>query len=242
MISPEGEEMCRCALKRAKWYIDRGLADVISEDPPTIKLKFKPHGNGNKGDAFSLAPKHNRCVKCGTEANLTKHHIVPYMYRKFFPLKLKARSAHDVVVICVPCHEEYETEAMHLKKQISIEFTGEDLPVIKMSVDNKILDKVCRLAKSLLRKNTIPASRQADMMAEIVEYLGKTPTLEELEELSDSVLIACRIDPGKAIVEDLHASGDFEPFIKRWRQHFIDTAKPAFMPEHWSVDREVDVL
>ena len=36
--------------------------DLVSEDPPTIRLKFRPGGPGHKGDDYYLSPKENKYV------------------------------------------------------------------------------------------------------------------------------------------------------------------------------------
>jgi hypothetical protein len=242
MLGPDGVEMCRCAEKRARWYLDRNLADITSDTPPTIKLRFQPHGNGNEGDAFSLAPKQNRCVCCGTEENLTKHHIVPSMYRKHFPVKIKGRSAHDVVVICVTCHDTYEMVATKLKQEISFEFTGEYLAVIKPTGEDKAYHNVIGLAKSLMgfHRDKIPAERQIEMRSVIAKFLGRSPSTEDLETLSKADIYSVRTyDPGKGVVEKILETSQLESFIVRWRAHFIEVAQPKFMPDHWDVNREV---
>ena len=29
-------------------------------------------------------------------------------------------------------------------------------------------------------------------------------------------------------------------FVKRWRKHFVDTMKPKYLPEHWSIDSNLE--
>jgi hypothetical protein len=240
MLDPNGIEMCRCADKRAKWYLDRNLADIVNEDPPTFKLKFAPNGNGNKDDAYSLAQKFNRCAVCGTEDELTKHHIVPYMYRKWFPTKLKGRSAHDVVVICVTCHENYETSAMILKKQISLEITNNTQLTTKLTAIQSHNKRIARLCSALLKDSgSIPNSRKDEIISNITEHLGYKPSITDLNNLIEisKAHTKCNQDPGKEIVECVIKDNNLDCFIRRWRQHFIDIACPMFMPEHWSIER-----
>ena len=241
MLSPDGEEMCRCAKKRAAWYLDRDIAEIVSEDPPTIRLKFTPNGYGNQGDAFSLAEKHNRCVVCGTEENLTKHHIVPSMYRKFFPIKIKSRSAHDVVVICIECHDDYEMIAWELKKQIDAELTGSTKLVKQLNKETRDRNFLVKLCKTMKHNgHMIPEDRKAEIMSKIEKLLGRAPALAEMLELSEiSVATKDELDPGKIVVEKILENDSLEEFVMRWRQHFIDTAKPKFMPEHWNVERKL---
>lgn len=232
-------------MKRAKWYLDRDLAEIVSEDPPTIKLKFIPNGYGNKGDAFSLAQKHNRCVVCGTEENLTKHHIVPSMYRKFFPVKIKSRSAHDVVVICVECHDEYERIAMNLKKEMEMEILGTSntrCAMNKLGQEARDKNYLVKLCKTLIHQgHVIPEERKDELFEMIANALGRVPSLVEIEELSKvtQATIKDNQDPGRAVVEKVLENDVLEDFIMRWRQHFIDTAQPKFMPDHWDVERKI---
>jgi hypothetical protein len=43
-VSPEGVGLATCGLKKVRWYLDRDLAELVSEDPPVIRLKFTPKG------------------------------------------------------------------------------------------------------------------------------------------------------------------------------------------------------
>jgi hypothetical protein len=44
IVSPEGVGLATCGMKKVRWYLERGLAELISEDPAVIKLKFTPKG------------------------------------------------------------------------------------------------------------------------------------------------------------------------------------------------------
>jgi len=111
--------MFRCLEKRANWYLKRNLATVISNDPLSIKLTFTPKGKGESMDVLKLERK-NKCVVCGTEDLdvLTKHHLVPFVYRQHFPEKRKAHSSLFVVPICRDCHYQYENEHADLLKKV----------------------------------------------------------------------------------------------------------------------------
>lgn len=237
MVSPSGEEMCRCATKRANWYIDRGLAIQVSDNPPTIKLKFNPEGNGNEGDSYSLANKHNRCVVCGTEDELTKHHIIPSMYRKFLPTEIKGHSSHDVVIICVKCHNEYELIANDLKNDFLTELNISKIVHIlnKETKDKNNLIKKCRSLKL-----DIPQHRKEEISHQIL-VLNKTfPTDEELEELSKERLLPPVINLlGKLVIEKILENNSLQDFVIRWRQHFLDNANPKYMPDFWDVMRKI---
>lgn len=44
IVSPEGVGLATCGLKKVRWYLDRDLAELVSQDPPVIRLKFTPKG------------------------------------------------------------------------------------------------------------------------------------------------------------------------------------------------------
>lgn len=87
MVDPNGKVLCRCGPKKVNWYLSRGLAKIICEEPLTIQLNFQPGGQGEHGDAYQLAEKHNSCVVCGRDDYNTKHHIVEYEYRQHMPVR-----------------------------------------------------------------------------------------------------------------------------------------------------------
>ena len=83
VLSPEGDIMFHCNEDKINWYLTRNLADKIS--PTAIQLRFKPNGPGHMGDHYYMSQKENKCVVCGTESQLTRHHVIPYCYRRYFP-------------------------------------------------------------------------------------------------------------------------------------------------------------
>ena len=97
VLSPDGHLMFRCDEKKANWYIKRNLAEIISNDPLIVKLKFQPKGLGNHNKKYGLSVIENICVVCGSDEFLTRHHVVPTCYRKFFPLEKKSHNFHDVL-------------------------------------------------------------------------------------------------------------------------------------------------
>lgn len=243
MLSPDGEVMCRCSERRANWYLKRNIAEKVSDDPPAIRLLFTPNGKGNYGDAYGMAQMQNRCVVCGSEENLTKHHIVPYMYRQHLPNEIKGRSSHDIVAICVPDHAEYETVAMQLKKELFDEY-GLEHTVDRMSEEMRVMKNIRSLCSAVIEKgHHIPPARLQTIMEQLTAALGHVPSIEEMTEICkithrDAVRPAsCQsaIDMVKKII----ASNELQSFVSRWRQHFIDVMSPQYMPEYWDVNRPI---
>jgi len=147
VLSPENILMFRCDFKKANWYLSRNLGEVVEEEPLTIRLKFEPKGLGNHNKEWGLSEMSNKCVVCGDKEFLTKHHVVPHSYRRFFPIEIKSHNFHDVLSVCVGCHADYELMADDLKLEISENF---DAPLSgEVSISNMM--KHIRMASTLLR-------------------------------------------------------------------------------------------
>ncbi|KAF9349082.1 hypothetical protein BGX26_012578 [Mortierella sp. AD094] len=116
---PDSNLIFRCSQKRANWYLSRNLARQLS--PTSIHLNFAPAGQGHVNDPYYLEERENKCVVCGQEtadAGATMLHVVPEQYRKWFPIRLKSHSSHDVVVACPECNAQWDREAAVVRKKI----------------------------------------------------------------------------------------------------------------------------
>jgi len=241
VLSKEGKLLCKCSRKRANWYLTKGLATIVSESPNQliIKLIFDAGGPGCDGDDFCLGEKKNMCVVCGTTDELSRHHIVPYGYRKFFPMEHKDHNAHDVLLLCLTCHHEYEEYAREYKKQVAEKYGA---PYHGECVrEMHRLRKAYNHAKILLSNNSdIPNIKKQRMYHYIVDVTGHRniteDTLAALVEEGDSQDVSeiAGFKTHEQIVVS-HIT-DLEEFVRNWRQHFIVTMKPKFMPSGWSID------
>lgn len=241
VLSMHGKLLFKCSRKRIDWYLKKGLANLVSEtdDQIIIKLNFDAGGPGCEGDAFCLSEKRNICVVCGSKDNLSRHHIVPYGYRKFFPLEQKDHNAHDVLLLCIPCHHKYEEFAREFKKSIADEYNapykGKHLREMHR------LRKVYSYAKNLLNHDgNIPNIKKQRMYKYIVGVTGyKDITTELLSKLvsegeSQNINAAAGFKTHEQmVVENLV---DLQSFIYNWRSHFLETMKPSYMPNGWSID------
>ncbi|KAF9975162.1 hypothetical protein BGZ73_001270 [Actinomortierella ambigua] len=116
---PDSALIFKCSQKKADWYLSRSLARQIS--PTSIHLTFVPAGRGREGDAYYLEERENKCVICGREtkdAGASMLHVVPEQYRKWFPIRLKSHSSHDILVACPECNADWDRGATQLRKQI----------------------------------------------------------------------------------------------------------------------------
>lgn len=229
--------LCRSGERRMNWYLTKGLAEKVSESPPTIKLKFEPAGEGDAGDSYMLADRANQCVVCGQEQELTRHHVVPYSYRIHFPEECKRHTSYDVLPLCVKCHQKYELHAQDFRSQILNELklkAGE----IKLDL---IAAKAIKSATALLRHNdNIPAERKFLLEEKIKDFLGKNKLsqadVENVAKMEWKVVPDNFSSASKKVVETIK---DLDVFARRWRCHFVAMMNPAFLPAHWDIDKRL---
>ena len=235
---PLGNEMFKCLPKRAQWYLDRNLAYIVQEDPLIVQLTFQPKGKGNIGDVFSLSLKDNRCVCCGATDFLTRHHIVPRCYKKVLPIELKGRDAHDVVPLCTKHHWEYERHADELKKELSEKYGAPFQGRMEIA---ELAIKALKAARALLKPHDrIPAHLQVKMHMHIEAFLGVNHLTE------DDIRSVSKLVPKKVFNNDYTHGAEvmkhiinYHEFFKMWRKHFLEYAKPKYMPKHWDINRPV---
>ncbi|KAL4201399.1 hypothetical protein AMTRI_Chr02g215870 [Amborella trichopoda] len=119
----DGRLLCYCDCRKVAWYLHRQLATLIEDDPPAIMLLFEPKGRPEDDDNdFYVQSKKNMCVGCGERNHYLRYRIIPSCYRAHFPEHLKSHRSHDIVLLCVDCHEIAHAGAEKYKKQIASEF------------------------------------------------------------------------------------------------------------------------
>ncbi|QCD87933.1 protein RRP6-like 3 isoform X1 [Vigna unguiculata] len=123
IFANDGRLLCYCDEKKLKWYLSRDLAKLVDEDPPAIMLLFEPKGRPEDEDNdFYIQSKKNICVGCGEGNHYLRYRIIPSCYRIHFPEHLKSHRSHDIVLLCVDCHEVAHAAAEKYKRKIAVEF------------------------------------------------------------------------------------------------------------------------
>ena len=270
MLAPDGQQLCFCDYKKMTWYVSRNLAELISEDPPIFRLYFEPNARGcvdenYKSSNFYTAPRTNCCVICGATENYLRFHIVPLLYRSCFPENLKSHKSHDVVLLCLSCHEKARKVYEKKKEEISEKY---GVP-LNVQSDGKVnflkLQQFQKKCKVLRReKNPLPESAQQKLKKHILNTIGnlknecdylrdfiekKGIKCDKEEDINDRFLKLFieefQIKNHSDIKKNMHGHlvlekvKDLKEFIMGWRKFFVDSFNPKFLPEEWSIEHEI---
>ena len=273
MLAPDGQQLCFCDFKKMTWYLERNLAKLISNDPPVFKLIFEPNARGCvdenlKSSNFYIESRTNCCVICGKTENYLRFHVIPILYRSCFPENLKSHKSHDVVLLCLSCHERARKVYEQKKEEISKRYNV-PLNVMSDGKNNylKLIQfiKKCKVIKKNKNKNLpeIAESKLKKNLKETFDILFENS--QEFKNFVEKNKIICNkeddIDDNflnifcdKFIVDDknipegkknLHGKlviekvKDLKEFIMEWRQFFLDSFQPKFLPKEWSVKHEI---
>ena len=273
MLAPDGQQLCFCDFKKMTWYLERNLATLISNDPPVFKLIFEPNARGCvdenlKSSNFYIESRTNCCVICGKTKNYLRFHVVPILYRSCFPENLKSHKSHDVVLLCLECHERARKVYEQKKEEISKRY-GVPLNVMSDGKNNFLqltqFIKKCKVIKKNKNKN-LPEIAEKKLKKNLKEtfdslmqnskdfknFVEKNKIeCDKEEDIDDNFLdIFCdkfivddknipdgkRNLHGKLVIEKVK---DLKEFIMEWRQFFLDSFQPKFLPKEWSVKHEI---
>ncbi|EAT35135.1 AAEL012690-PA [Aedes aegypti] len=246
MQAPDGELLCTCDRKKAEWYVIKELAEIVTDQPTyTIRLKFEPKGRavGDVGKYYQMA-KENKCVVCGAKDSYIRKNVVPRDYRRHFPLVMKEHISHDVLLLCAPCHRTSnmhdENMRLSLSSRCSAPFSTQDNPKQICVEDMSDLRKAARALVYCAGK--IPEERQKAIRKKIQKLLSPgTELTAELLEHYANINVAIPNENycahGEKVVDHFKQTpGGLSELEKMWREHFLQTMKPKYLPDLWSVE------
>ncbi|KFW05554.1 PREDICTED: exonuclease 3'-5' domain-containing protein 2 [Eurypyga helias] len=241
--APDGQPLCTCDRKKAQWYLDKGIGELVSTDPFVVKLAFEPSGRPESQGDYYLTVKENLCVVCGKQDSYIRKNIVPHQYRRHFPIQMKDHNCHDVLLLCTSCHAISNNYDNHLKLQLAEEFSApinseEDVHLL----EDPLRRQVRSAARALLNADSLPDPRRAELLQIIKDFFNSeavTPEmLQEAAGLETRICNETYMPHGRKVVQ-CFAKGGLRSLMqleRRWRQHFLDSMQPQHLPERWSVD------
>lgn len=245
--APDGQPLCTCDKKKAKWYLDKGIGELLSEDPFVVRLLFEPSGRPDSQQDYYLTAKENLCVVCGKADSYIRKNIVPHEYRRHFPTEMKDHNSHDILLLCTSCHAASNVHDGFLKQHLAEEFSApqgceEGVRLLEDS-DRR---KVRSAARALLSaRNGLPESRRAELEEMIKNYLNLNhdepltlDTMNQAASLETRIFNELYVPHGLKVVR-AHAERGLKGLMeleRRWRQHFLNSMQPKHLPPLWSVD------
>jgi len=238
MLDPKGKSIFRCLKKKIYWYVNRNLAKIVKkENPLTAQLLFFPKGSGHLGDNFFLHPRINRCVVCGITEKLTRHHIIPHCYVKFIALEFRRNNSYDVMMMCAQHHGEYEEQARSLKAELAEQYDAPLHGIGGGRIPGRFRAKAF-ISTLIDYGNQIPSYRIQEMLDSISKTLGYDKlSLEDLKTLPEfAYSTKPKTHHGEIVLLQID---DLDNFVILWRNHFLKTMQPKYLPKHWDSKRRI---
>jgi len=264
VLHENGRHMFTCGEKKADWYLERNLAKITGDKE--ITFTFTPNGYGfEDNEEFGRSVREAKCVVDGVTDDLQRHHIVPYCYRSYFPEEFKSKNHHDVVLINCSLHAKYELVANVFKDEIATiydvktinELNEEYITSLReIGKDNSILINAVhglffgygRLSQDQIIERLQFISKNSNIPFELLKTFNYVQLYKIYLELKNKRIEQVKnfkskyrkiYDHGFHVAQKLDTDTKIEEFIKLWRNHFIDTMHPKYMPIGWSVDFRV---
>ncbi|XP_078428552.1 polynucleotidyl transferase, ribonuclease H fold protein with HRDC domain-containing protein isoform X1 [Wolffia australiana] len=188
IYASDGRLLCYSDQRKIEWYLRRGLAKIVEEDPLAVMLLFEPKGRPEDEDnVFYVQSKKNMCVGCGEKSHYLRYRIIPSCYRVHFPEHLKSHRSHDIVLLCVDCHEVAHSATERYKKQVAMEFkvplfvkkivgSGEKMVPSESIGEEEVGVSPLQLrtaAMALLRHGRVmPPDRREELLMTVKSYFG----------------------------------------------------------------------
>jgi hypothetical protein len=110
-------------------------------------------------------------------------------------------------------------------------------------VQDPVLKKVKCAAKALVYAGEkIPDGRRNELLTTVKDYFkNENPTQEMLREAANLETRRENCDfvsHGRQVVRKVREGGELLAFERMWREHFLETMKPKYLPPLWTVDHE----
>lgn len=236
IFSPDGILMFNTNEKKIKFYHKNNLIESYQTG---YKLNFIPNGLGHHGkttEHLLAFPRINQCVVSGEKniSLLTRHHIVPVLFRKWMPDRIKSINYQYVVFVRKDLHSKYTIEEQKYYKDIAEIYDVKNYEETLFLHASDIVKKRQYSGTLLKYFHMIPPDRIIVLKQKFKFHTGLEPTLEnykkvfeEVKEVEKRYYKNANYNFGKLVIDKVT---DLEQFEKLWLTHFIKTMKPQFLP------------
>uniref|UniRef100_A0A8C1CVH2 Exonuclease 3'-5' domain-containing protein 2 n=4 Tax=Cyprinus carpio TaxID=7962 RepID=A0A8C1CVH2_CYPCA len=248
--APDGQPLCTCDKKKAKWYLEKGIGELVSEHPFVVRLLFEPSGRPDSQKDYYLTAKENVCVVCGKTDSYIRKNIVPHEYRRHFPPEMKDHNSHDILLLCTSCHAASNVYDGVLKQRLAEAHSApqgceEGIRLLE-DADRR---RVRSAARALLSASDgMPQTRKEELLTVIQSFFcnGQQEVtkdmLQKAAALETRIFNESYVPHGLKVVQVYAERGlrglmDLE---RCWRQHFLTSMQPRHLPPLWSVNHNHD--
>ncbi|XP_058605768.1 exonuclease 3'-5' domain-containing protein 2 isoform X2 [Onychostoma macrolepis] len=248
--APDGQPLCTCDKKKAKWYLEKGIGELVSEDPFVVRLLFEPSGRPDSQKDYYLTAKENVCVVCGKADSYIRKNIVPHEYRRHFPAEMKDHNSHDILLLCTSCHAASNVHDGVLKQRLAEEHSApqgceEGIRLLE-DADRR---RVRSAARALLSASDgMPQSRKEELLSVMQSFFcnGQQEVTQEMLQraaaLETRIFNESYVPHGLKVVQVYaeHGLRGLMDLERCWRQHFLTSMQPRHLPPLWSVSHNHD--
>ena len=175
ILKPNGEILSCCSAKGMRWYLKKGLAEVVDEK--TVKLNFEPKIRGLKFDEYHQSVKESQCFVCGIRDNLCKFAVVPECYRQYIDDKYndKANRIHDCIPLCISCNKRGAHCQNMVRDRLCKQYSVPHYKLDRKTAEYSKLYKAKKAAWALTskgkgKKNKIPIKRKLVLLQDICDF------------------------------------------------------------------------
>ncbi|XP_059376869.1 exonuclease 3'-5' domain-containing protein 2 isoform X1 [Carassius carassius] len=248
--APDGQPLCTCDKKKAKWYLEKGIGELLSEDPFVVRLLFEPSGRPDSQKDYYLTAKENVCVVCGKTDSYIRKNIVPHEYRRHFPAEMKDHNSHDILLLCTSCHAASNVHDGVLKQRLAEEhYAPQGCEEGIRLLEDADRRRVRSAARALLSASDgMPQTRKEELLSVIQSFFcnGQQEVTQDMLQraaaLETRIFNESCVPHGLKVVQVYAERGlrglmDLE---RCWRQHFLNTMQPRHLPPLWSVSHNHD--
>uniref|UniRef100_A0AAZ3PYY5 3'-5' exonuclease domain-containing protein n=1 Tax=Oncorhynchus tshawytscha TaxID=74940 RepID=A0AAZ3PYY5_ONCTS len=252
LYAPDGQPLCTCDKKKAQWYLDKGIGVMQNEEPFIVRLLFEPSGRPDSQQDYYLTAKENLCVVCGKNNSYIRKNIVPQEYKRHFPSEMKDHNSHDILLLCTSCHAASNVHDGFLKQQLADEYgTPQGCEEGVYLLEDSDRRRVRSAARALLTVGAgLPEARRDELQKVIRCFFNNTDleltpeTLQSAADLETRIFNESYIPHGLKVVKATAEQGlkGLIELERRWRQHFLSTMTPRYLPSLWSVSHNHNKL
>uniref|UniRef100_A0A1E1WP01 Exonuclease 3'-5' domain-containing protein 2 n=1 Tax=Pectinophora gossypiella TaxID=13191 RepID=A0A1E1WP01_PECGO len=166
---------------------------------------------------------------------------------------MKDHSSHDVVLLCVECHRTSNIRDQAVRERLA-QLCGAPLAASQNHVkytEDADCRKIRSAARALLqksRKHVLPEERRRQLENILLQHYPEQDEVTEelLEEAANIQVVFDNPDyecHGQKVVEYyLQREGGLLQLEQLWREHFLTSMKPRYMPQLWSVKHNEERL